>query len=60
MLLPPESVLHLPRSVRLQEGETQAFRWVPEEEFIRFIRSGDMIVWQKKRFETYFRSKGYL
>ena len=48
------------RSVRLQEGETQAFRWVPEEEFIRFIRSGDMIVWQKKRFETYFRSKGYL
>ncbi len=47
-------------SVRLQEGETQAYRWVTEEEFIRFLRAGEAIVWQKKRFESWFRSLGYL
>ena len=48
------------QSVRMQEGETQACRWVSEEEFIRFLRSGEGIVWQKMRYESYFRSLGYL
>ncbi len=47
-------------SVRLQEGETVAYRWVREEAFIDFINSGNMIPNQKKRLQPYFDKKNYM
>lgn len=45
--------------IRLQEGETVSYRWLTEDAFIRFIRSGEMIPEQKKRYESFFREMGY-
>ena len=47
-------------SITLQEGETIAYRWISEEEFIRFIHSDRMIPSQKEHYTAYFRKKGYL
>ena len=47
-------------SVRLQEGETIAYKWVSEAEFIEFVNSGEMIETQKRRYEKYFRELGYI
>lgn len=47
-------------SVLCQPGETVAYRWVSEAEFIRFIHSGEMIERQKKRMTPWLRRMGYL
>ena len=47
-------------SVTLQEGETVDYRWVSEHDFIRFIHSGEMIPTQRERYDSYFKSLGYI
>ena len=47
-------------AIRLQPGETEGYRWMDEDEFSAFVRSGQMIPTQKKRFHDYFVSCGYL
>ena len=47
-------------SIVLQEGETTAYRWMMEEEFIAFLNSDQAIDRQRARFERYFRRLGYL
>lgn len=47
-------------SVTLQEGETVDFKWVSENEFIKFINSGDMIPTQRERYDNYFKTLGYV
>lgn len=47
-------------SIRLQAGETIAYKWLGEREFIDFINSGEMIDTQKLRYADYFRKIGYL
>lgn len=47
-------------AVTLQEGETIAYRWIPEAEFVDFIRSGQMIDIQRNRYQAYFERMGYL
>lgn len=46
--------------IRLQEGETEGYRWLAEAEFIDFVNSDSMIPTQKKRFYEHFRSMGYI
>lgn len=41
--------------IKLQEGETMAYKWVNEDDFIRFIHSGEMMEGQKIRFLPYFK-----
>ena len=47
-------------SITLQEGETMAYKWVSEEDFIAFIHSGEMIGNQRERYHNYFEKMGYL
>ncbi|MBR3764151.1 MAG: NUDIX domain-containing protein [Clostridia bacterium] len=47
-------------AVTLQEGETIAYRWVTEAEFIRFVNSEEMIGVQRVRYALYLQRKGYL
>lgn len=47
-------------SVRLQDGETDAYKWVTEKAFIRFVHSDKMIERQKKRYSKYFLEQGYI
>ena len=47
-------------SVTLQQGETMGYKWISEEEFIRFVNSDEIIDRQKRRFGDYYRKKGYL
>lgn len=47
-------------SVRLQDGETDAYKWVTEKDFIAFVNSDKMIERQKKRYSNYFAEKGYI
>ncbi len=47
-------------SVRLQDGEADAYKWVTEKDFIAFVNSGKMIERQKKRYSKYFMEKGYI
>ena len=47
-------------SVTLQEGETEAFRWLSEEEFVELLNSGKMIPGQPERMDGWFRKMGYL
>lgn len=47
-------------SVTLQEGETIAYKWLNESEFIDFINSDDMIDGQKVRYSDYFKKMGYI
>ena len=46
-------------SVTLQEGETDEFFWMTEEEFIDFVNSDRMIPPQKRRLWSYFQQLGY-
>ena len=46
--------------IKLQEGETEAYRWLSEEEFIELLNSGRMIPGQPERMEGWFRKMGYL
>ena len=47
-------------SIQLQEGETEGYRWLSEEEFRAFVNSDDIIPSNRKRYESYFRQMGYL
>ena len=47
-------------AVTLQEGETDAFRWVSEGEFIRFVNSDHCICVQRDRWADWYRKMGYL
>ena len=46
--------------ITLQEGETEDFKWVSEEEFMDLLSSGRMIPEQMERMGDYYRKKGYL
>lgn len=47
-------------SITLQEGETIAYKWISEQEFIDFIHSEQMIDTRQKRFLEYFSKMNYL
>ena len=47
-------------SVALQPGETVDYKWLDEADFVKLIRAGGAVASQSKRFESYFREKGYL
>ena len=47
-------------AVRMQAGETDAFKWVTEAEFIDFVNSGRMIEMQFDRWKKWFAEQGYL
>lgn len=47
-------------SVQLQEGETEGYCWMSEEEFISFINSDKMIPSNRRRYDKYFRRMGYV
>ena len=47
-------------SVTLQEGETVAYRWLTESEFVAFVNSEEMIPRQRERYRAYYRQMGYL
>ena len=47
-------------AIVLQKGETVAYKWVSEKEFIEFINSGKMIPTQLERHTEYFKSLGYI
>lgn len=47
-------------SVVLQEGETIDFRWVTEQEFIRFVNSDEMIPTQRRHLDAWLRKMGYV
>ena len=46
--------------VSLQEGETVAYRWIPEKEYILFVNSSDMIPIQKVRYADFLKKLGYI
>lgn len=46
-------------AVTLQEGETEAYRWLTPEEFGALLRSRGMIARQTKRFLPYYREQGW-
>ena len=46
--------------ITLQDGETEAYQWLSEEEFIELLNSGRMIPGQPQRMEGWFRKMGYL
>ncbi len=47
-------------SVSLQEGETIAYKWISENDFISFINSNEMIDVQRKRYQKFFEKMGYI
>lgn len=47
-------------AICLQEGETIAYKWVSEAEFIDFINSADAVEHQRRHYEAWLREKGYL
>ena len=47
-------------AVTIQEGETEGYQWLTEEEFIGLLNSGRMIPGQPERMESWFRKMGYL
>ena len=46
--------------ITLQEGETEGYQWLSEEEFIELLNSDRMIPGQPQRMEGWFRKMGYL
>ena len=46
-------------TVTLQEGETEAYAWLLEEEFKAMLRTPKVIPAQTKRFLPYFREQGW-
>ncbi len=47
-------------SIVFQKGETEAYKWVTEDEFTDFVNSDRMIPTQKRRYCNYFRKLGYI
>jgi len=47
-------------SVTLQDGETEDFVWLNENEFISFVNSDRIIPIQKERYKEYFLRMGYI
>ena len=47
-------------AVTMQEGETDAFKWVSEKQFIEFVNSGRMIDLQYDRWKPWLEEKGYI
>ena len=47
-------------SIRLQEGETEGYLWMSEEEFVKFVNSDRRIPSNRRRYETYFRRMKYV
>lgn len=47
-------------AVTLQPGETDAFRWVSEQEFRAFIHSDGIIPIQRDRWMDWYRKMGYV
>ena len=47
-------------TVSLQEGETIAYRWLTENEYIAFVNSGNMIPVQKIRYSDFLKKSGYI
>ncbi len=47
-------------TVSLQEGETVAYRWISEKEYIAFVNSQDMIPIQKIRYAEFLKKSGYI
>ena len=48
------------QGVSLQEGETVAYRWIPEKEYMLFVNSSDMIPIQKVRYADFLKKLGYI
>jgi ADP-ribose pyrophosphatase YjhB (NUDIX family) len=46
--------------VTLQEGETEDFEWLSEEQFVALLNSDRMIPGQPERMREYFEKMGYL
>ena len=46
-------------AVTLQEGETEDYRWLTEQEFAKFVNSGHMIPNQKRRLKAWLAEMGY-
>ena len=46
--------------VKLQEGETMAFKWVNKEQFADFIQSDEAIKRQIERYRTYYSEQRIL
>ena len=46
--------------ITLQEGETEGYEWLSEEDFIKLLSSGRMIDQQMERMGDYYRKLGYL
>ena len=47
-------------AITMQEGETEGYEWLSEEEFIGLLNSDRMIPGQPERMESWFRKMGYL
>lgn len=47
-------------AVQLQEGETEGYVWMSEEEFVEFVNSNRMIPSNQRRYEKYFQRMGYV
>ena len=47
-------------AIKLQEGETEGYEWLSEEQFIGLLNSDRMIPEQVQRMEGWFRKMGYL
>lgn len=47
-------------SIKLQEGETEDYKWMTEDEFVNFINSDQMIQSQKERYFDYFIEMKYI
>ncbi len=47
-------------SITLQPGETDAYKWLTEAEYIAFVRSENFLPNQRQRLTPYLKSIGYL
>lgn len=47
-------------SVKLQEGETTAYRWIKESSFMAFANSAYMIPSQREHYAEYLAQMGYI
>lgn len=54
-------IVNIPKDeITLQDGETDGYRWMSEEEFIAFVNSDAYIPTEKERLLSYFEKIGYL
>lgn len=47
-------------AITMQEGETEGYQWLSEEEFIELLNSDRMIPGQPERMREYYKKMGYL